>query len=240
MTDLTGKTAIVTGAGKGIGKAIALAFAQEGVHVGLIARDRKGLEALAEEISGQYKVKVGVAPVDVSDRAGVEAAVAQLAGELGSVDILVNNAGTAQFGSVLDMEPAEWERMIQVNLLGTYYATRAALPYMVRQGSGNIINIASTAGEKGAATASAYAASKAGVIAFTEALMPEVRKHNVRVILMNPSTVNTDLATSLGLKIGEEDRMLQAEDVAQVLVAALKLPQRALVRNLSLLTTNPQ
>ena len=238
--ELTGKTALVTGAGKGIGRAVAEALAREGVHVALLARDRAALETVAGDLAARYGVKTLALSADVADRAAVEAAVGEAAQTLGRLDILVNNAGTAQFGSVLDMDPEDWERMIEVNLLGTYYATRAALPHMVAQGGGNIVNVASTAGEKGAATASAYSASKAGVIAFTEALMPEVRKHDIRVILLNPSTVNTELAASLGLKIGAEDHMLQASDVADVLVSALKLPARALVRNLSLLTTNPQ
>lgn len=238
--ELSGKTALVTGAGKGIGLAVAEALAREGVHVALLARDRAALETAAGDLTGRYGVKTLALSADVADRAAVDTAVAQAAQHLGGLDIVVNNAGTAQFGSVLDMDPEDWERMIQVNLLGTYYVTRAALPHMVRQGGGNIVNVASTAGEKGAATASAYAASKAGVIALTEALMPEVRRHDIRVILLNPSTVNTDLAANLGLRIGAEDHMLQPSDVADVLVSALKLPARALVRNLSLLTTNPQ
>lgn len=238
--ELSGKTALVTGAGKGIGLAVAEALAREGVHVALLARDRAALETVASDLAGRYGVKTLALSADVADRAAVDTAVAQAAQHLGGLDIVVNNAGTAQFGSVLDMDPEDWERMIQVNLLGTYYVTRAALPHMVRQGGGNIVNVASTAGEKGAATASAYSASKAGVIALTEALMPEVRRHDIRVILLNPSTVNTDLAANLGLRIGPEDHMLQPSDVADVLVSALKLPARALVRNLSLLTTNPQ
>lgn len=238
--ELSGKTALVTGAGKGIGLAVAEALVREGVHVALLARDRAALETAAGDLTGRYGVKTLALSADVADRAAVDTAVAQAAQHLGGLDIVVNNAGTAQFGSVLDMDPEDWERMIQVNLLGTYYVTRAALPHMVRQGGGNIVNVASTAGEKGAATASAYAASKAGVIALTEALMPEVRRHDIRVILLNPSTVNTDLAANLGLRIGAEDHMLQPSDVADVLVSALKLPARALVRNLSLLTTNPQ
>jgi len=238
--ELNGKIAVVTGAGKGIGRAVAEALAREGVHVALLARDRAALEGVAQDLTTRYGVRAHVESVDVADRATVEAAVTRAAESLGGLDLLVNNAGTATFGSVLDMDPDEWERMIRVNLLGTYHVTRAALPHLIGRGGGSIVNVASTAGEKGAPNASAYAASKAGVIAFTESLMAEVRRHDVRVILLNPSTVNTDLAVSLGLKIGEEDRMLQAEDVAEVLVSALKLPQRALVRNLSLLTTNPQ
>lgn len=238
--ELKGKIALITGAGKGIGKAVAQALAREGAHLILLARDRATLEGVAEHLTTQYGVRTHVESVDVSDRAAVEAAVQRAVEALGGLDVLVNNAGTATFGSVLDMDPEEWERIIRVNLLGTYHVSRAALPHLIARGAGSIINVASTAGEKGAPNASAYAASKAGVIALTESLMAEVRKHDVRVILLNPSTVNTELAASLGLKIGEEDRMLQSEDVAEVLVSALRLPQRALIRNLSLLTTNPQ
>ncbi|UBV44750.1 3-ketoacyl-ACP reductase (plasmid) [Deinococcus taeanensis] len=238
--ELKGKIVLITGAGKGIGKAVAQALAQEGAHLALLARERATLERVAHDLTTRYGIRTHVESVDVSDREAVEAAVQRAARTLGGLDVLVNNAGTATFGSVLDMDPGEWERMIRVNLLGTYHVTRAALPHLIARGAGSIINVASTAGEKGAPNASAYAASKAGVIAFTESLMAEVRKHDIRVILLNPSTVNTDLAASLGLKIGEEDRMLQAGDVAEVLVSALRLPQRALIRNLSLLTTNPQ
>lgn len=238
--ELRGRTALVTGAGRGIGRAIALALAAEGMHVGLLARSRAELEAVAREIAGaNLGVRSCVAPADVADRAAVEAAVARVREELGPIDTLINNAGMAAFGTVLEMDPELWERIVRVNVLGTYHATRAVLPAMMEARRGDIVNVASTAGQKGAARASAYGASKAAVLNFTEALMPEARKHDVRVTALIPSTVNTELAAELGLDIGPEDRMMQPEDVAAAVVAALRLPARVFVRDLSLLTTNP-
>jgi 3-oxoacyl-[acyl-carrier protein] reductase len=238
--DLSGKKALVTGAGRGIGRAIVHALAREGVDVGLLARTRETLEAVAAEIGAAYDVRVSIAAADVARRDQVEAAVAAIRAELGSVDILINNAGIAQFGTVMEMDPEVWEQILRVNVLGTYYVTRAVLPGLLEQNSGDIVNVASTAGERGAATVSAYSASKAAVLAFTESLMPEVRKHNVRVTALVPSTVNTELAASVGLKIGDEDRMMQPDDVAELTLAALRLPPRVFVRNAAILTTNPQ
>lgn len=240
MTDLKNQTAIITGAGKGIGRSIAEALAAEGVHLGLIARTASDLESLRSELSDKYKVNVFVHAADVSVRADIEAAVQNLQEQLGAIDILINNAGIGSFGKMIDMDPEEWERIIRINLMGAYYTTRAALPFMIEQNSGNILNVASTAGERGFATGSAYCASKAGLIAMSEAVMQEVRKSNIRVVTLNPSTVNTELATSNNLPIGDDDRMMQPEDVADLAVATLKLPARMFVKTAALWTTNPQ
>lgn len=240
MMELTNKTAVITGAGKGIGKAAAEALAREGVHLGLISRTGSDLESLGAELAHTYGVKVYTAVADVSRKEEVDKAIARLVGELGVIDILLNNAGIGQFGTLLDMEPDVWEHIIQTNLMGTYYVTRAALPTMLKQDSGTIINIASTAGERGFATGSAYCASKFAVMGLTEALMQEVRKSNIRVTALTPSTVNTPLAVSAGLKIGDEDRMMQAEDVAELIVATVKLPQRVMIKSAGIWTTNPQ
>ncbi|BFH61381.1 3-ketoacyl-ACP reductase [Paenibacillus azoreducens] len=240
LTDLKNKTAIITGAGKGIGRAIATALAKEGVNLGLMARTASDLEALKESLSKEYGVSVYMATADVSSRSEVEAAVSKLKEELGRIDILINNAGIATFGTVAEMNPEEWERIIQVNLLGTYYVSRAVLPAMLDQNSGDIINISSTAGEKGFATGSAYCASKFGIMGLTESLLQEVRKKNIRVVALTPSTVNTDLARTNNLSIGEEDRMMQPEDVAELTLAALKLPARVFVKSAGIWTTNPQ
>ncbi|WP_206922744.1 3-ketoacyl-ACP reductase [Alicyclobacillus suci] len=238
--DLQNKVALVTGAGKGIGRSIVERLAKEGVHVGLLARTQQDLEQVSAHVRETYGVKTAIAPVDITDRKAVDEAVQKLHQELGSVDILVNNAGTAQFGRIIDMDPEVWERMIQVNLMGTYYVTRAVLPIMVAQNVGNIINISSTAGERASATTSAYSASKFAIMGFTESLMQEVRKNNIRVTALAPSTVNTELAASAGLKIGDEDHMMQPEDVAELVVDVLKLPQRVFVKNAGLWMTNPQ
>ncbi|WMT41277.1 3-ketoacyl-ACP reductase [Paenibacillus sp. D2_2] len=238
--ELTNKTAIITGAGKGIGKSIAIALAKEGVNLGLIARTGADLESLQNTLQAEHSVKVFIATADISNQQEAEAAVLKLQEQLGSVDILINNAGIAQFGTLMDMEPSTWEQVIQVNLMGTYYVTRAALPFMLNQNSGDIINVASTAGERGFATGSAYCASKFGVLGLTESLLQEVRKSNIRVVALTPSTVATDLAVNAGLKIGDEDRMMQPEDVAELALATLKLPPRVFVKTAGIWTTNPQ
>ncbi|WP_163855237.1 3-ketoacyl-ACP reductase [Paenibacillus elgii] len=238
--ELKNRTAIITGAGKGIGKAIAVQLAKEGVHLGLTSRTSSDLESLRKELESAYGVKVYTASADIAKRGAAEQAVGSLIGSLGSLDILINNAGIAQFGTVADMEPELWESIIQTNLMGTYYVTRAALPTLLAQASGSIINISSTAGERGFATGSAYCASKHAVMGFTEALMQEVRKSNIRVTALTPSTVNTELAANAGLKIGDEDRMMQPEDIADLVLATLKLPARVFIKNAGIWTTNPQ
>lgn len=237
---LKNKTAIITGAGKGIGRALAIALAKEGVHLGLVARTAADLESLGQFVNEQYGVKAIAAVADISVQSEAEAAFAVLSQELGAVDILINNAGIAQFGNLLEMEPEQWKRIVDVNLMGTYHMLRAVLPGMIENSKGDIINISSTAGERGFATGSAYNASKFAVMGLTEAVLQEVRKHNIRVTALTPSTVNTDLAVNAGLKIGEEDHMMQPEDVAELALAALKLPSRVFVKTAGIWTTNPQ
>ncbi|MFX3636527.1 MAG: 3-ketoacyl-ACP reductase [Candidatus Pristimantibacillus sp.] len=237
---LTNKTALITGAGKGIGRSIAIALAKEGVHLALISRTTSDLESLASSLSKEYNVRVSIATADVTQAAEVDAAVSKLTAELGSIDILINNAGVAQFGTLVDMDPVQWKNIIDINLMGTYNVTRAVLPAMIAQNSGDIINVASTAGEKGFATGSAYCASKFAVLGLTESVLQEVRKHNIRVTALTPSTVNTNLAVSAGLKIGEEDHMMQPEDVAELALATLKLPPRVFIKTAGIWTTNPQ
>ncbi|MBP1991550.1 3-ketoacyl-ACP reductase [Paenibacillus eucommiae] len=234
------KTALITGAGKGIGKAIVIALAKEGVNLGLIARTKADLEALQASLKIAYPIEVHIATADVSKKAEVDSAVSMLKEQLGSFDILINNAGIGQFGTLMEMDPEQWEHIIQVNLMGTYHVTRAVLPFMLEQNSGSIINVASTAGERGFATGSAYCSSKFAVLGFTESLMQEVRKFNIRVTALTPSTVNTELALNNGLPIGDEDRMMQPEDVAELALATLKLPPRVFVKAAGIWTTNPQ
>ncbi|MGZ5246264.1 MAG: 3-ketoacyl-ACP reductase [Flavitalea sp.] len=238
MQTLKGKVALVTGAGKGIGKAVALALAKEGVHVGLIARTEKDLLSVAEEIKAEG-VKAAVATADISNRIAVEEAILKINQELGNIDILINNAGTGKFAKFLELEPEEWENMIKVNLFGVYYATRAVLPSMIERKSGDIINISSTAGKSGAAVTSAYSASKFGVFGLSESLMQEVRKHNIRVTALAPSTIVTDLANSANLITGDPEKVMHPEDFAELIIAQLKLHPRIFVKEASIFSTNP-
>lgn len=238
MESIKNKVALVTGAGKGIGKAIALALAGEGVHVGLLARTEKDLLVVAAEIN-KLGVKSTIVTADVSKIEEVNIAVAKVQVELGPIDILVNNAGIGTFGKFLELAPDVWEDIIKVNLLGVYYVTRAALPQMIERRTGDIINIASTAGKSGSAITSAYSASKFGVFGLSESLMQEVRKHNIRVTAMAPSTVVTELAQSAHLITGDPEKVMHPEDFAELIIAQLKLNRRIFVKESSVFSTNP-
>lgn len=236
---LKGKIAFITGGARGIGKATAIALAKEGVSVGLLARTEETLKKAATEIEA-LGVKVAYAAVDVSSKEQVDAAVDVLTKELGTADILINNAGIASFGTVLEMDPEEWKRIMDTNLMGTYYVTRAVLPQLVEKNGGDIINVSSTNGLNGAATSSAYSASKFAVIGFTESLAQEVRRNNIRVSALTPSTVATDLALDLDLiKDNNDSKFIQPEDIAEFIVDQLKLNPRVYVKTASFIATNP-
>ncbi|MFF5996080.1 3-ketoacyl-ACP reductase [Lysinibacillus sp. KU-BSD001] len=237
--NLQGKVAFVTGAARGIGKATALYLAKEGVHVGLLAKTEATLKEVATEIES-LGVKVAYATADISSKEQVDAAISSLTNDLGPADILINNAGTGTFGKVMDMDPAEWKQIIDTNLMGTYYVTRAVLPQLIEKNGGDIINISSTAGLNGAATSSAYSASKFAVIGFTESLAQEVRRNNIRVSALTPSTVATDLAMEANLiKENDDSKIMQPEDIAEFIVNQLKLNPRIYVKTASFIATNP-
>ncbi|MPQ25149.1 3-ketoacyl-ACP reductase [Bacillus paralicheniformis] len=238
MQSLQNKTALITGGGRGIGRATAIALAKEGVHIGLIGRTAANLEKAAEELKA-FGVKVSVAAADVKDLTAVEQAVQSVKEELGQIDILINNAGIGGFAGFLEQSPEEWENIIQVNLMGVYNVTRAVLPEMIERKAGDIINVSSTAGQRGAAGTSAYSASKFAVLGLTESLMQEVRKHNIRVSALTPSTVATDLAIDSKLTDGNPERVMQPEDLAEYMVAQLKLHPRIFIKSAGMWSTNP-
>lgn len=236
---LQGKIAFVTGAARGIGKSTALHLAKEGVHVGLIARTESSLKEVAAEIE-KLGVKVTYTVADVSSKEQVETAIASLTENLGTADILINNAGIATFGTVTEMEPEEWKKIIDVNLMGTYYVTRAVLPQLIEKNGGDIITISSTNGLNGAATSSAYSASKFGVIGLMESVAQEVRRNNIRVSTLTPSTVATDLAKDLSLiKENDESKLMQPHDIAEFIISQLKLHPRIYIKTASFIATNP-
>lgn len=236
---LNGKVAIVTGGARGIGKATAIALAKEGVNIGLLARTEATLKEVAAEIEG-LGVKVAYAAADISAKEQVDAAVEAFKNKLGPADILINSAGIATFGTVLEMDPEEWKGMIDTNLMGTYYVTRAVLPQLIEKNGGDIINISSTNGLNGAATSSAYSASKFAVIGFTESLAQEVRRNNIRVSALTPSTVATDLALDLNLiKENNDAKFIQPEDLAELIVDQLKINPRMYIKSATVIATNP-
>lgn len=238
LISLNGKTALVTGAGRGIGRATALLLGKEGVNVGLIGLNMDNLEKVINELA-EYDIQTSAAVANVADLEAVQHAVEHITTDLGPIDILINNAGTGKFGGFLELDPEEWENIIRVNLMGVYNVTGTVLPSMIEKKSGDIVNIASTAGQKGAPVTSAYSASKFAVMGLTESLMLEVRKHNIRVTALTPSTVVTDLAIETNLISGNPENVMHPEDLAELIVAGLKLHPRVFVKTAGLWSTNP-
>jgi len=238
MENLQGKKALITGGGRGLGKAAALALAAEGVDIAITGRNEDVLLQTIQELQA-FGVKAIHSVFDVSDFEAVKGGIANIKAAFGSIDILINNAGIGKFGNFLDLEPETFKHILDVNVLGLHYVTHAILPDMIERKSGDIINVASSAGLRGNAGTSAYTASKFAVVGLSEALMMEVRKHNIRVSTLTPSTIATDMAKDLKLTDGNPESVLQPEDFAELIVAQLKLNRRALLKNASLWSTNP-
>ena len=230
---LAGQVAIVTGAGRGIGRAVALAFAREGASVVLAARSRADLAAVA----GAIRESGGVAlafPTDVTQDGAVEALAEQIAAELGRIDILVTAAGAAAFGPVAGAKPADWDGMLAVNLRAAMVCCHAVLPTMQRQHRGTIINVGSIAGKRAIPGGAAYAATKAGLAAFSAVLAEELRSDGIRVGIIVPGAVDTPLWDAIP---GGPDRarMLRPEDVARAVVLMASLPPGAALEELTLM-----
>jgi len=235
---LKNKKAIITGGSRGLGKATAIAFAKKGIDVAITGRSEKKLAETVAELKS-LGVNATYEIFDVGNYQEVQIGIRNIVATLGSVDILVNNAGIAAFGSLNDMEMSDWEAIIQTNVMGMYYVTKEVLPYLIEKNEGDIINISSTAGLNGNANTSAYSASKFAVIGMSQSLMKEVRKNNIRVCTLTPSTISTDMALDLGITDGNVEKVLQPEDFAELIVAGLKLPRRAMLTSASLWSTNP-
>ncbi|RFA35075.1 3-ketoacyl-ACP reductase [Virgibacillus dokdonensis] len=235
---IKGKMAYITGAGSGIGRATALALAKEGVHVGFIARTESKLEAVAREVE-TYGVNTSYAVANIAKLEEVEEAVAKLETSLGSADILINNAGIGAYGDFLEMDPETWKQTIEVNVFGTYHVTRAVLPHMLKKNQGDIIMISSSNGLKGTAGSTSYSASKFAIQGMSEALMQEVRRNNIRVFTLNPSLVATELAFGEKLAEKNDDKYMQPEDLAEYMVAQLKLHPRMFIKQSLQWATNP-
>jgi 3-oxoacyl-[acyl-carrier protein] reductase len=239
MENLKGKKAIITGGSRGLGKATAIAFAKEGIDVAITGRNEKNLQETVAEIKA-LGVNATYAMFNVGNYEEVQKGIKQIITAFGSVDILVNNAGIAAFGSLNEMKVEEWSEIIQTNVMGMYFVTKEVLPFLIEKNEGDIFNVSSTAGLTGNANTSAYSASKFAVIGMSESLMKEVRKNNIRVCTLTPSTIASDMSIELGIASKDsQDSVLQPEDFAELIVAGLKLPRRAMLKGASLWSTNP-
>ncbi|TPD70562.1 3-ketoacyl-ACP reductase [Flavobacterium microcysteis] len=238
MEQLQGRKALITGGSRGLGKATALALAAEGVDIAITGRNEQTLLETIAELQA-YGVKAIYSVFDVADLEAAKKGIAYIHEAFGVIDILINNAGTASFGSFLEMEPSRWQEILNVNVMGIYNVTHEVLPGMIARNTGDIINVSSTAGLRGNANTTAYTASKFAVAGFSEALMMEVRKHNIRVSALMPSTIASEMSLSLNITDGNPEKVLQPEDFAELVVAQLKLNRRALLKSASLWSTNP-
>jgi NADP-dependent 3-hydroxy acid dehydrogenase YdfG len=231
---LSGKVALVTGAGRGIGRAIAEAFAAEGAAVVLAARSRADLAEVAGTIRAASSGRALAIPTDVTQDGAVDALVEQTLSELGRLDLLVTSAGAASFGAVADSKPGDWDTMLTLNLRSVMVCCRAVLPAMMRQRSGMIINLSSIATKRTLPGSAAYTASKAGLEAFSRVLAEELRPHGVRVGVLVPGAVDTPIWDALGAS-PPRDKMLKSDDVARAAVLMATLPPRASLEELTLL-----
>lgn len=213
---LSGQVAVVTGAGRGIGAAIARQLAGLGATAVLCGRTKSTLDETARTILNAGG-KTEVIPCDVTVLHQLEYAAARVDSTFGRVDILINNAGVGGFNETLHtLPPEEWDRILNTNLRGVYYAIRAFAPLMIREYGGHIINISSLAGKNALPRGAAYAASKWGLNGLTYSVAEELRSQNVRVSVICPGSVDTELSPHAGK---DPHKMLQAEDVAHAVVA---------------------
>jgi len=230
---LDGKVALVTGAGRGIGRAIALAFAEEGAAVALVARSRADLAGVAAAIRERDGRALAL-PTDVTQDGAVEAVVEQTVTDLGRIDVLVTSAGIAAFGAVADSKPADWDAMLALNLRAVMVSCRAVLPAMLRQRSGTILNVGSIASKRALPGSAVYTATKTAVDAFSRVLAEELRPHGVRVGVLVAGAVDTPLWDAMGSSPPRE-KMLRPEDVARAAVLMASLPPHAALEELTLL-----
>lgn len=229
---LKGKVAVVTGASKGIGRAIALSFADAGMSVVLAARDQKSLEKVAKEIESAGGNCSSI-PTDVTSESQVAHLIAETSKNYGRVDVLVNNAGYGVFSNIVDADVKDFDGMMQVNLRGVFLCSKAVLPHMFRQHGGDIINISSLAGKNSFVGGAMYSATKWGLIGFARSLMLEVRDHNVRVVTICPGSVNTSFSDHSG----DTGKIIQPEDVAETVLFALSMPGRSNVSEIDIRPT---
>jgi NADP-dependent 3-hydroxy acid dehydrogenase YdfG len=248
---LEGTVALITGASSGIGEATAVALAGEGASVAVAARRRDRLEALVERIGNDADVLV--VETDVTDEASARAMVEDTVREFGRLDTLVNNAGVMLLGPILDAPVEEWRRMIELNVLGLLYCTHAALPHLLRAADtdprrvADVVNVSSVAGRVARQGSGVYNASKFGVVAFSESLRQEVTRRHVRVSIVEPGAVMTELASHNRPEIIEgmratfgDTELMRSEDIAESILFTVTRPRHVAVNEILIRPTEQE
>lgn len=233
---LHNKVAVITGASRGIGKSIAEHYASEGAKLVISARNPESLGAVRDQLKAGGANVISVV-ADVSNEKDVATLMKAAIEAFGRIDILVNNAGFGIFKPVIEMGTDEFDSLFNVNMRGTFIATREALPHMIEMKDGVIINIASLAGKNAVENGAAYAATKWAMLGFAKSLMLEVRKHNIRVITICPGSVDTEFGSR---RHPNREKILKPADVAEAAVLAASLPGTAMMSEIDLRPTNPK
>ncbi|MBD3887257.1 SDR family NAD(P)-dependent oxidoreductase [Phormidium tenue FACHB-886] len=244
---LDGKVAIITGASSGIGKATAIALAEEGAYVAIAARRGDRLNELAQQIEASGGKALPIV-TDVTDEAQVNDLIQKTNAVLGRIDILVNNAGIGALGTIEEGDPAEWRRQFDLNVLGLLYATHAVLPIFKAQGVGHVVNLSSVAGRTARAGVGVYNATKWGVNALSEALRQEVHKHNIRVTIIEPGLVATEFVDNITDPVAKQTiearfkaiTPLQPEDIAGAIAYAVTQPPHVNVNEILIRPTQQE
>jgi 3-oxoacyl-[acyl-carrier protein] reductase len=238
MESLQGQVALVTGGSRGIGRAIARALVAQGANVVITGRSEAHLSAACRDIESAGPGKVDTVPADVRSYADMARAVGAAATRFGGLDVLINNAGIGRFGEVAEMAPPQWSEVIDTNLTGVFNACHAAIPQLRRRNGGFIINISSLAGKNPFTGGAAYCASKAGLNAFSESLMQELRYDNIRVSCILPGSVATGFSSGDPSK--DADWKIAPEDVAEIVIDLLRHPRRSLPSRVEIRPSKPR
>jgi len=232
--ELRGATVLVTGGSSGIGRAIAKTLVDAGARVAITGRDEKRLAEAAQALKAM--------PVcgDVTNEADVRRTVEEVLRSFGHLDVLVNNAGKGIFKPLIDMQRSDFDAVLATNMTGAMLMAREAARHFITRNRGNIINIGSTASHRGAPNGTAYYASKAALRSMTECWRAELRQHNIRVFLINPSEVVTGFAAASGFAQKDNPTKLRSEDIAHAVRAVLEMDDRGFTTELTVFATNPK
>ncbi|RQW07363.1 MAG: SDR family NAD(P)-dependent oxidoreductase [Calditrichaeota bacterium] len=237
MLDKT--VALVTGSSRGIGKAIALKFAREGMAVVLTARHEKDLQKVAREIIDEGGTKTLIIPADLKKESDIIKLADEVIKQWGRIDVLVNNAGVGYLKPFLELKMEEFQEMLDLNIRAVFALTQQVLPHMIERKTGTIINIASLAGKNGFKSGTGYGASKWALRGFAQSLMLEVREHDIRVVTIFPGSVQSDFGSGESPTGTLSKNKMQPGDIAETAFMAFLMPVRTMVSEIDMRPTNP-